>query len=93
MTYDAWKIGYELPKIYHADEDFGLHPRKVEPRWTVDEGRLIVSAEEPDTAADYYGEYRGNDPWINPDLETWAEDRECYWEWVNPGAIVLVEDW
>jgi hypothetical protein len=40
--------------------------------------------------ADYYGEFRGGYPWIEPWLENYAELLECYWEWQNAGAIVLV---
>ena len=51
-----------------------------------------VSAEYGDDAADYYGEFRGGYPWINPKLEAFAEKHGCFWEWQNPGAIALYED-
>lgn len=41
---------------------------------------------------DYYGEYRGGYPWINPKLEAWAKENfgeNAYWEWESPGAISL----
>lgn len=50
-----------------------------------------VSAENGDDMADYYGEYRGGYPWINPALESFAESHGCYWEWLNPGSIALYE--
>lgn len=50
---------------------------------------ICVSAEHNDLAADYYGEFRGGYPWINPQLEKFAEKNDCYWEWLNPGAIAL----
>lgn len=50
---------------------------------------ICVSAEHGDDAADYYGEYRGGYPWINPKLESAAKKCGCYWEWLNPGAIAL----
>lgn len=50
---------------------------------------VCVSTEHGDNAADYYGEYRGGYPWINPKLEKLAIDNGCYWEWFNPGAIGL----
>ena len=74
----------QLPKIENFDTI------KVLPNGFIDGGQLKISAEEGDAAADYYGEYRGNDPWINPTLEDWAEERGCYWEWDHPGAIALV---
>jgi hypothetical protein len=52
---------------------------------------ICVSAEYGDGAADYYGEFRGGYPWINPKLEKIATDNGCYWEWLNPGAIALYE--
>lgn len=55
------------------------------------DGVVRVSAEEGDSAADYWGEFRGNCPWINPKLEALAEKYDCFWEWMNPGAIALYE--
>jgi len=37
-----------------------------------------LSAEEGDDAADYYGEYRGGCPWINPKLIEFAKRIDCY---------------
>ena len=48
---------------------------------------ICVSAEEGDGVADYYGEFRGGYPWIEPRLEAWAEKHGAYWEWCNPGRI------
>ena len=48
-----------------------------------------VSAENGDNAADYYGEFRGGYPWINPKLEAIAEQRGGYWEWENAGEIIF----
>jgi len=48
---------------------------------------ICVSAEEGDGVADYYGEFRGGDMWIDPRLEAWAEKHGAYWEWYNPGRI------
>ena len=56
------------------------------------DGAIVkVSAENGDDAADYYGEFRGGYPWINPQLETLAKNAGCYWEWYNPGCIALYE--
>ena len=52
------------------------------------EGHLLISAEQGDDAADYYG--RGY-PWINPVLEAWAKDNGGYFEWQHPGAISFTE--
>jgi len=50
---------------------------------------VAVSAENGDDAADYYGEFRGGYPWINPKLESLAKSKKAYWEWQNPGSITL----
>ncbi len=50
---------------------------------------VMVSAENGDDAADYYGEFRGGYPWINPKLEELATKLHCFWEWQNPGCIAL----
>jgi hypothetical protein len=40
---------------------------------------------------DYYGEFRGGYPWINPILEAWAKERGMFWEWYDPSYISLHE--
>lgn len=59
--------------------------------WVDEDGLLNVSAEDGKDLADYYGEFRGGCPWVEPNLVKWAEARGAYWEWQNPGAIVLIE--
>lgn len=54
--------------------------------------RVLVSAEDGKGLADYYGEFRGGYPYIHPTLEAWAKKRGMYWEWENPGCIMLVEE-
>lgn len=56
------------------------------------EGRIYISAENGDCAADYYGEYRGGYPWINEALEAWAKKRGGFWDWENPGTIIFCAD-
>lgn len=54
------------------------------------EGDIVkVSAEHGDGAADYWGEFRGGYPWINPKLEELADKHKAFWEWENPGCIAL----
>ena len=72
--------------IYRACEkvkDLGFKSARVEA------GMLYVSAEDGDDAADYYGEFHQGWPWINPKLECLAKSYRAYWDWVNPGQIVL----
>lgn len=53
------------------------------------DGYVSVSMEHGDNAGDYYGEFRGGYPWINPKLKTFAKSKKAYWSWDNPGAITL----
>lgn len=60
-----------------------------------DDGQIYISAEHEVSYlfADYYGEFRGGYPWINPKLEEGlkAIGFGYYLEWVNPGQLVVVE--
>jgi hypothetical protein len=76
---DVEKLKNELPTL-----QTGFKPTAF-----VRDGLLIVSAEEGDGAADYYGEFHDGDPWIDPELEKFAKKNGCFWEWENPGAISL----
>jgi hypothetical protein len=84
----------KLNNIIKAIEDAGFGFAIVRSR-TESEGRLIVSAEvwddEKGPAADYYGEFHGGYSHIAPELEDIAIDNDAYWEWENPGAIVLYD--
>ena len=84
------KLQAALPKIEGFDED--CNEALVTPHSFVRDGALHVSAENGDGAADYYGEYRGNFPYIHPTLEAWATKHKGYWEWVNPGCIAFYAD-
>lgn len=53
--------------------------------------KLMVSAEDGGFFADYYGEYNRGCPWIHEELEAFATKHKCFWEWRDPGTIVLYE--
>jgi len=53
------------------------------------DGRVFVSAEDGKCLADYYGEFSGDDAWIHPALESFADKHGMFWEWQNPGCISL----
>lgn len=55
----------------------------------ITDGVLKVSGEDGKNLVDYYGNYRGGYPYIDPILEKFAADNNCYWEWENPGCIGL----
>lgn len=85
------KLIASLPRIQSIECIKGELPHYVlkRPHAFIDsEGRLLISAEHGDDAADYYE--RGY-PWINPVLEAWAKDNGGYFEWQHPGAICFTE--
>jgi hypothetical protein len=51
------------------------------------DGRLFVNGENGHDVIDYYGEYRGGYPYIDPRLEEWATKRGGFWEWENAACI------
>jgi hypothetical protein len=55
------------------------------------DGKLIVSSEaytaEGVRAVDYYGEFRGGYPWVDPRLEKILSKYE--WDWEGPGGLVV----
>ena len=56
--------------------------------FTIKDGMLICADID---AVDYYGEFRGEYPWIEPNLIAWAEEQGGYWEWENPEAICFTK--
>lgn len=54
--------------------------------------RLFISGENGDNACDYYGEFRGGFPYINPILEDFAAKNGGYFDWENPACIVFCKN-
>lgn len=54
--------------------------------------RLFISGENGDNACDYYGEFRGGYPYINPILEEFAAKNGGYFDWENPACIVFCKN-
>jgi len=70
-----------------------LNPNR-HPHLFDDDGLLNLSAEDGEYFADYNGDIDGSGfPYIDPRVEEIAERFGLYWDWVNPGAIVLVPDY
>lgn len=59
------------------------------PRVFVMDNLIHVSAEDGQYFADYYGEMSGGYPTVADSLEELADKYDTYWEWLNPGAVVL----
>lgn len=57
----------------------------------VKNGVVMVTSDDGLGAIDYYGEYRGGYPYINPKLEAFAKANGCFWEWNNPSSVSLHE--
>ena len=53
--------------------------------------QLLLNAEDGRGFANYYPEM-SDDPHINSELEQWAAEIDCFWEWENPGCCVLCEN-
>jgi hypothetical protein len=90
-TYD-WVDGEMVevkkrPRAWLGNDDYGN--RDWSPR--EDGNTLYVSGEEGDGFVDYYPDW-SPDPYIHPVLKKWAEKRGYYWDWMNAGVIVLVEN-
>ena len=73
-------------------ESKDLEEIKVNPTVFERDNRVLVSCEDGKGFADYYGEFRGGYPYIHPALVAWAEKRGMYWDWENPGSIMLVKE-
>ncbi len=61
------------------------------PTVLVQDGTLILSAEDGHGFADFYGEFSGGYPTIDPRIQQVAADEGCFWEWRDPGSLVLAE--
>jgi hypothetical protein len=59
------------------------------------DGQIVLSAEDNSRAyfADYYGEYAPKGyhgcPWVDPAITEWAADHGCFFEWRDPGSLIL----
>ena len=52
--------------------------------------KLETGSEDFEVAViDYYGEFRGGYPWVNPKLEKYLDDNNLYYEWDNPAVIAI----
>ncbi len=87
------KLAAKLPKLMTFEFNGpDLIEVYKEPKSFIKNGNLYISAENGDDAADYYGEFRGGDPYINPLLEDFAAKNGGYFEWENPACIVFIKN-
>ena len=74
-------------------EQHELVPVKVQPTLIPnrDGASVLISGEDGKGLVDYYGEFRGGDSYIHPEIEKFCEAHGLLIEWQNPGAIII--DW
>lgn len=77
----VWRTVAKLRTENHRGE-------RVAPQLFEDKG-IRIGSDDGSLFIDYYGEHRGGYPWIDPRIVKAAEAEGCYWEWQNPGSIVL----
>jgi len=82
---NAQTLQSKLPKIEAFDKSYDVVMQA--PLSFIDGDTLMVSMENGDMAGDYYGEYTGGYPYINPVLEKFAADNNGMWQWRDPSAI------
>jgi len=59
---------------------------------TTEDGDLWVSGEDGLGFVDFYGEFRGGYPYIDPAIIEWATEHGGHFEWRDPGSIVFYAD-
>jgi hypothetical protein len=84
---------FEYPTDFDFDDDDNL----IEIKGYLDKALfhhedvdIAISVEYAHTAGiigDYWGEFRGNSPWINPKIEELAEEHGYHTEWINPACF------
>ena len=56
-----------------------------------DGGRPLITSESPAAdgmkVVDYYGEFRGHYPWVDPRLEKFLNKNGLYYEWENAACV------
>lgn len=85
------KVRKALESVQNEISTRGVDTKVSPTVFISDDGRLHISGEDGYMFVDYYGEFRGGYPWIDPRLEEIAKANKCYWEWDNPGSICLVD--
>ena len=89
-------IQKELESLEMTDFKWNRKTRELDeitisPTVLIIDGQLIVSGEDGKGLIDYYGEFRDGAQYIHSKIEAVASKHGCYWEWNNPGSIVLVQ--
>lgn len=76
------KLGYREGKEFYPDRD--------------GDGLIVLSAENWDgkvnPPADYYGEFRGGYPWIDPKVEALVERNGGFIEWETAGSLKIFKN-
>lgn len=67
---------------------FGISAERCSDKLYKSSGNVEV---EDHLWADYYGEFRGGCPWVDPDVEKILEDNGLFCEWQNPGCLAVYD--
>jgi hypothetical protein len=87
------KLQQKLPKLLNIKFVNKELVDVYEPPYSfIKNGNLYISGENGDNACDYYGEFRGGYPYINPALLEFAKKNKGIFEWENPACIVFCKD-
>ena len=87
------KLQQKLPKLLNTKFVNKELVDVYEPPYSfIKDGNLYISGENGDNACDYYGEFRGGYPYINPALLEFAKKNKGIFEWENPACIVFCKD-
>jgi hypothetical protein len=88
--YNAAKFIAGLPVIKGLDANYEVVERPVE-TFINSQGFVSFSVEGVNgyEVGDYYGEYRGGDAWIAPELVEYAKAQGGDLQWDNPGCFTF----
>lgn len=87
MKFNPEKFIKELPSLPVWGQDGKVSSKQ--PVAFVRDAFVLVSAEEGDGAAEYYG--INGFPFIYSELEKYARKNGGHWEWRDPSAIIFVQ--
>jgi hypothetical protein len=78
-----------LKQIRKALVDKGVTVVGTTEEFDLGEGGLWISAEHVDEFFNYYSEELGDTFGVDPELYEFAEENGWYFEWYDPGTIML----
>lgn len=71
--------------------EFEWITKQVNPTVIVKDSNVFISAEDGKYLADYYGEFRGGYPWIEPELTEALSKLGLEHDWQDAGTLSIYE--